>query len=702
VPILEAVPQDAPRAASLADAVQHDGRDGRQALRATQLALFLPLGIVAFAIIVHILGVAFGPLEGFMDRWSFLVLEAGAAVACVARTVLVREERRAWAMLSVAVGLWALGDAYYRAVLYESETPPIPSVADGFWLAFYPFAYAGIALLIRTRARDVPATVWIDGLIAALAVAALGAAVVFNAVLAGIGGEPLETATGLAYPLMDMLLLAFVAAAFAITGWRLDRTWMWLAAGMAVFAVADSIYLYQVARGTYTIGGLLDAGWGIGLLFIGLAAWRFGSGPRQARRAATWRSIVLPILFGVLAVGIETYDHFTRVTILALALATTCLLAVLCRLAITFAQHVSMLHVSREEAATDPLTGLANRRQLALDLDEALAGPDAREGSVLILFDLNGFKLYNDTFGHPAGDALLTRLGARLQARVEGEGTSYRMGGDEFCVLFSRNEPAAVVVPSIAAALCERGEAFYIDCSFGWAELPEEAGDAQAALRLVDQRMYAQKQGGRASAQAQSKDVLLQALVERSPSLGPHLSDVADMAEATARVLGLSGTELEQIRVAGELHDIGKVAIPDAILDKPGPLEADEWEYVKRHSAVGERIVAAAPALAEVAKLVRCIHERFDGTGYPDRVAGDAIPLGARVIAVCDAYDAMTNDRPYRLTMSTSSAVAELRRNAGTQFDPEIVRAFCLARERHLTAGKGPAVVPLLPAALAH
>ena len=257
------------------------------------------------------------------------------------------------------------------------------------------------------------------------------------------------------------------------------------------------------------------------------------------------------------------------------------------------------------------------------------------------------------------------------------------MGGDEFCVLLPlHGEVPEIVVPAIAAALCERGEAFYIDCSFGWAALPEEAHHPQAALRLVDQRMYAQKQGGRASASAQSKDVLLQALVERSPALGPHLGDVAELAEATARELGLTDLEREQVRVAGELHDIGKVAIPDAILDKPGPLDDGEWEYVKRHSAVGERIIAAAPALAEVAKLVRCIHERIDGTGYPDGLAGEEIPLGARLIAVCDAYAAMTNDRPYRLTMDPSSAIAELRRNAGTQFDPEIVQAFCVARER--------------------
>jgi two-component system cell cycle response regulator len=619
-------------------------RRARQDRLGVQLALFVALGIVSSAVLLYLLGVGFGPLDGFMARWAVLVLEMGGAVACIARAVLVRQERRAWAVLGAGMALWALGDAYYRAVLWDLESPPIPSPADALWLGFYPFAYAAIAILIHARARDVRATVWIDGLIAALAVAAVAAAVVFNAVLDSIGGAPIETATNLSYPLMDALLLAFVVAAFTITGWRLDRTWVWLAAGLAVFAVSDSIYLYQVARETYTP--------------------------------------VLPILFGVVAIAIETYDHFIRVTGLALALAGACLVAVLGRLWITFAQNLGMLHLSRTEATTDPLTGLANRRKLMLDLDDALSDRGAEDLCLLVLFDLNGFKLYNDSFGHPAGDALLTRLGEQLAAKLDGLGTAYRMGGDEFCVLFPLSaEPPEIVVPEIATALCERGDAFCIDCSYGWAVLPTEAHDSQAAMRIVDQRMYAQKQGGRASAGSQSKDVLLQALVERSPDLGPHLSDVAELTVATARQLGITGSELEHVRTAGELHDIGKVAIPDAILDKPGSLDETEWEYVKRHSAVGERIVAAAPALTEVAKLVRCVHERFDGTGYPDGLAGEAIPLGARVVAVCDAWDAMTNDRPYRPTMDEESALAELERSAGAQFDPEVVRAFRRVRE---------------------
>jgi two-component system, cell cycle response regulator len=299
---------------------------------------------------------------------------------------------------------------------------------------------------------------------------------------------------------------------------------------------------------------------------------------------------------------------------------------------------------------------------------------------VLVLFDLDGFKHYNDTFGHPAGDALLIRLGASLSAYLADRGVAFRMGGDEFCALLEpAGRPVEPLVTGAAAALSERGEGFEIGCSYGAIELPAEAGDVAEALRIADQRMYAQKNAGRMSASRQSKEVLLRALAERNPELRNHLSGVAALAEATALRLQLGHEEIEQVRHAAELHDVGKVAVPDAILTKPGPLDEDEWAFIRRHTLIGERIVAAAPALTRVAALVRSSHERWDGDGYPDRLAGDEIPLGARIVAVADAFDAMTVPRPYSTARSEADALAELRRCAGTQFDPAVVEAFVAA-----------------------
>ncbi len=371
------------------------------------------------------------------------------------------------------------------------------------------------------------------------------------------------------------------------------------------------------------------------------------------------------------------YGCFGTVNALAITLASASLLAVMARLTLTFRENVEMLRASREEAMTDSLTGLGNRRALTLELEDLLPDDGPARPFVLALFDLDGFKHYNDTFGHPAGDALLIRLGSNLAACLHGRGRAFRMGGDEFCVLLEPGlDDPAQLVQSAAAALSESGEGFAIGCSHGSVLLPGEASDHPEALRIADQRMYASKHAGRLSAGRQSTDVLLRALTERNPMLGGHLSGVAELAERTARRLGLAPEEVERIRHAGELHDAGKVAIPDDILGKPGPLDEEEWAFVRRHPLIGERIVRSAPALARVAELVRSTHERWDGTGYPDQLQADAIPLGSRIVAVADAFDAMTGERTYAPRRTPEDALEELRRCAGVQFDPAVVETF--------------------------
>ncbi|HET8758651.1 MAG TPA: diguanylate cyclase [Solirubrobacteraceae bacterium] len=340
------------------------------------------------------------------------------------------------------------------------------------------------------------------------------------------------------------------------------------------------------------------------------------------------------------------------------------------------AENHELLRASREEALTDALTGLGNRRALMADL--AAARPTVEgEQLLLVLFDLDGFKQYNDSFGHPAGDSLLARLGERLSATMDGIGHAYRMGGDEFCVTAPvAAEGAEAIARLAAAALSDEGTGFSVGCSYGFALMPADTTRAEEALLMADQRMYAQKQSGRVSPGRQSADVLLRLLAERSLDLEHHSADVALLAARTAERLGLMPDEVERIRLAAELHDVGKAAIPDAILLKRGPLNDDEWAFVRRHTVIGERIVRAAPSLAHTADLVRWHHERTDGTGYPDALPGAAIPVGARIIAVCDVFDAIVSDRPYRDGRSVEDALAELRRCAGTQFDPAVVDAF--------------------------
>jgi diguanylate cyclase (GGDEF)-like protein len=332
----------------------------------------------------------------------------------------------------------------------------------------------------------------------------------------------------------------------------------------------------------------------------------------------------------------------------------------------------------REQAMTDPLTGLGNRRRLTADLratfeaDVDVAGP-----SVLLLFDLDGFKAYNDTFGHLAGDELLTRLGERLRRAVEGAGRAYRLGGDEFCAhLDLAGADPHALISAAASALIETGPEFTIGASLGVVLLPQEADDTSRALQLADERMYANKRHRATGAGCQASEVLLRTMRAKQPDLDEHADQVARLAARVARRLGVTGEALDEVFRAAQLHDIGKVGIPDAILNKRGGLTDSEWEFVRNHTILGERILQGAPALRPISRLVRASHERWDGRGYPDRLRGDEIPLGARIVGVCDAYEAMTTERTYCPAIPHEVACQELFRCAGAQFDPAVVEAF--------------------------
>ena len=337
------------------------------------------------------------------------------------------------------------------------------------------------------------------------------------------------------------------------------------------------------------------------------------------------------------------------------------------------------------QARHDPLTGLPNRRPLFEDLEAATTQQDARR---LVMFDLDGFKTYNDTFGHPEGDLLLKRLSSRLRRAVADVGSAYRLGGDEFCVLIPYGDDARIA--GCLAALTETTKAMEITACYGVVEIPSEASGPAAALMLADERLYANKASGRSSAHQQTRDLALRILAEDQPFLSEHVSVVAGLASAVGVRLGLDEVDLHNLTRVAELHDLGEVALPDAVLEKPGPLDEDEWELIRRHTIIGERILAAAPALAPLAPLVRSTHERWDGHGYPDGLKGEDIPLLARIVFACGSYNAIVSPRPYSPAKSKEEAEAELKAGSGSQFDPQVVEALItvlaepLERHAHL------------------
>jgi HD-GYP domain-containing protein (c-di-GMP phosphodiesterase class II) len=257
---------------------------------------------------------------------------------------------------------------------------------------------------------------------------------------------------------------------------------------------------------------------------------------------------------------------------------------------------------------------------------------------------------------------------------------------------------AAELGLSASAGLAERGPGFDIGASWGVAELPR-AGGATEALGIADRGMYARKALIRPSIAHQMVRVLVAAGRERNPDLGDHCRGVAEMAAEIGERLDLPPEKVGLLRQGAELHDIGKIAIPDRILSKPGPLDDNEWAFMRRHTLIGERILLAADDLQELAPMIRSSHERWDGGGYPDGLAGELIPLGARIVGVCDAFDAMISERPYSTPRTTAEAVEEIDHCAGGQFDPAVVAAFDgMMTERRTLLARNPAAPSLTTA----
>jgi diguanylate cyclase (GGDEF)-like protein len=638
--------------------------------------------IVAFHGARAFLGFGGPELRSFCEAWVYTAAEVVAVAICIARVCTQRANRLAWALVAFGMLTWTAGDLVWTLWLDNLADPPFPSLADPLYLAMYPALYAAFMLLIRSQRGRFRTEQWLDGVIIGLALAAVGAGLILPTVLGESQGHFFGDAVNLAYPLGDLALLVLVVVAFALSSWRPDRLWVWLGAAMAVDAVSDLVFTYMEAKGTYVAGGILDTSWPAAMALVAVASWQSPRRRDADRPAAGVSEIVLPAAFVSLALVLLVDAAFTHITATAVALAAAAVVVGIARAVLTFMENVRMLRRSAEEAVTDGLTGLGNRRRLMSDLDDAVAHADLDHPSTLVFFDLNGFKSYNDTLGHGAGDVLLARLGAALDHAIGGWGRAYRLGGDEFCALLhGRFCLDDGLVHAATAALTERCDLAEISAALGMAVIPDEAGTTSEALHLADQRMYASKTRGGREAAACTRQVLMRVLAERAPDLQDHVASVGQLAGALGRSLGLEAAQLDQLVLAAELHDVGKLGIPDAILAKRGPLDDDECALMRRHPEIGERILSADPAMQPIGKLVRASHERWDGAGYPDRLAGTDIPLGARIIAACDALEAMTSERCYQSARSLPEALAELRRCAGTQFDPDIVVVLCARLE---------------------
>jgi two-component system cell cycle response regulator len=337
-----------------------------------------------------------------------------------------RRSSLVWLLFGLSLIGPAVGEIVYIAV-YDGA-PPFPSWCDPGWLAVYPLAYVATTVLLRARLADITVATWLDGAVCGWAAAAVAAATLYGPLL----HTSHDAIVAVAYPLGDLTLLAAVIAAPVMTGWRPRRTWIWIGAGMVLMLVADTLYNLQSANGTFVNGGLIAAAFPLASLLVARAAW-LPMPPQIPASPGERRSLAAPALCTVVAFGLAVLGAAGHLDPIVMVLALGALALALVRAAITVHDHARLLVAVHDEAITDSLTGLGNRRRLRTDLARALSGE--RVLSALVLYDLNGFKNYNDDFGHAAGDALLARGGRALRELVAAYGDAYRLGGDEFCIL---------------------------------------------------------------------------------------------------------------------------------------------------------------------------------------------------------------------------------------------------------------------------
>ncbi len=462
-------------------------------------ALRMLIGVVLFggALLVTLhdwVGIGGAGVGDFLNGPLYDAVVVSAGFACLIKAEGAGRERSAWLAIAAAVLCWGASEIYWTAFLLDDPSPPYPSPADIGYLAFYPLAATGVYLLVRSRAQELDWRLWMDGLIAALGTAALGAALVFEFVADHASGTTIEVATTLAYPLGDILLLALVVGVVALTRWRPGRTWSLLLTGLAALVVADVAYTLQTTDASLPGGNWIEPIYLLAALCLGAEAWQSRADAIQpVARFDGWRELMIPAFFAAVMIGLFAMQYFSRAGGLTSVLWAATMVAVIARLGISVRENKRLLELVR----TDQLTGLGNQGRMQVDL-ATLCGRAKDEPATLLLLDLNGFKRFNDTFGHPAGDSMLARLGTQLSDAVGTDGSAYRIGGDEFAVLITGEGGRGEEVAKRAAeALTARGKGFELNAAWGAVTIPAEADAPAAAMQLADVRMYAQKESRR-------------------------------------------------------------------------------------------------------------------------------------------------------------------------------------------------------------
>lgn len=652
----------------------------------------------------------------------YCAVSASAAVAVLFAVARGRPRpRRPWLLLGLSQVVYAAADTVFYLAHYVFGSTAYPSLADLLYLAHYPLIVVCLTLLIRERSpgRDLPSL--LDAAVLAVAASLLSWLILIGP-QARLDAPPLAKAASLGYPVADLAMLA-VGLRLVMGAGRRPTSFFLLTGNLVAIFAADTIYALQQLHGTYHAGNFLDAIWLTGNLALGAAALhptvdQVGErAPARDQGLGPGRLVALSAAALVAPAMLLIQYHRGYLDDLPVIACGCAVLFIL-----TIARLAGVATDQRRLAITDGLTGLYTRRFLEASLPLEFARARRAEGSLAVfIIDVDYFKSINDRYGHLAGDRALSEIASRLRTTAREGDVLARYGGEEFALLVPGGRPEELA--SIAERLRTRvasspvavSEEVWlgVTVSVGSACYPAHADTTSELVAAADRALYAAKAQGRNRVVVGAVPVLpvvtpvaMTPSRAAQPAMLDYLRYVADCVDArlssyehsraisrwTVRIcteLGLDEAAIRQVELAARLHDIGKIIIPEEVLTKSAELTEEEWQLIRRHPDSGYRMTRAVPGLAEVAEIIRQHHERFDGWGYPNRLAGHAIRIEARILAVCDTWAAMRSDRTYQRRVTEDQARAELRIGSGSQFDPDVVNIFLDLHERGIVGALG-------------